>query len=118
MVMSPTSPAFVLPDLVGAVAGASARVSGSFLRSRIEQVLARNCPPSDVRQYLQKLRIRTCDARLTFDFTCTGTRLPPAEAKTAPISPSAPTPRIWCARPVAKKTLTPCFFNRRLSMTG
>ena len=74
--MNPSSPAFVLPDPVGSVLSRLPAYPGSFLLvTALNKVLAKQLP-ADVRQYLlgKKLRIHVTDARLTFDFTCTGTR--------------------------------------------
>jgi len=74
--MNPSSPAFVLPEPVGSVLSRLPAYPGSFLLvTALNKVLAGQLP-ADVRQYLlgKKLRIHVRDARLTFDFTCTGKR--------------------------------------------
>lgn len=120
MVMSPTSPAFVLPDPVGAVLSRLPAYPGSFLLVRaLNKVLAQQLP-ADVRQYLlgKKLRIHVRDARLTFDFTCTGTRFAACQKQDSTdltISANAQDFVRLAQRQEDPDTL---FFNRRLSMEG
>ena len=120
MVMSPTSPAFVLPDPVGAVLARLPAYPGSFLLvAALNKVLAQQLP-ADVRQYLlgKKLRIHVRDARLTFDFTCTGTRFAACQKQDSTdltISANAQDFVRLARREEDPDTL---FFNRRLSMEG
>jgi len=120
MVMSPTSPAFVLPDPVGAVLARLPAYPGSFLLvTALNKVLAQQLPV-DVRQYLlsKKLRIHVRDARLTFDFTCTGTRFAACQKQDSTdltISANAQDFVRLARREEDPDTL---FFNRRLSMEG
>lgn len=120
MVMSPTSPAFVLPEPVGAVLSHLPAYPGSFLLvTALNKVLAQQLP-ADVRQYLlgKKLRIHVRDARLTFDFTCTGTRFAashPQDSTDLTISANAQDFVRLARREEDPDTL---FFNRRLSMEG
>ena len=120
MVMSPTSPAFVLPDPVGAVLARLPAYPGSFLLiTTLNKVLAQQLP-ADVRQYLlgKKLRIHVRDARLTFDFTCTGTRFAACQKQDSTdltISANAQDFVRLARREEDPDTL---FFNRRLSMEG
>lgn len=120
MVMSPTSPTFVLPDPVGAVLSRLPAYPGSFLLvTALNKVLAQQLP-ADVRQYLlgKKLRIHVCDARLTFDFTCTGTRFAACQKQASTdltISANAQDFVRLAQRQEDPDTL---FFNRRLSMEG
>ncbi len=120
MVMSPTSPAFVLPDPVGAVLARLPAYPGSFLLvTALNKVLAQQLP-ADVRQYLlgKKLRIHVRDARLTFDFTCTGTRFAACQKQDSTdltISANAQDFVRLARREEDPDTL---FFNRRLSMEG
>ncbi|MFO1263200.1 MAG: SCP2 sterol-binding domain-containing protein [Rhodoferax sp.] len=118
--MSPTSPAFVLPDPVGAVLARLPAYPGSFLLvTALNKVLAQQLP-ADVRQYLlgKKLRIHVRDARLTFDFTCTGTRFAACQKQDSTdltISANAQDFVRLARREEDPDTL---FFNRRLSMEG
>ena len=120
MVMSPTSPAFVLPDPVGAVLARLPAYPGSFLLvTALNKVLAQQLP-ADVRQYLlgKKLRIHVRDARLTFDFTCTGTRFAACQKQDSTdltISANAQDFVRLARREEDPDTL---FYNRRLSMEG
>lgn len=120
MAMSPTSPAFVLPDPVGAVLARLPAYPGSFLLvTALNKVLAQQLP-ADVRQYLlgKKLRIHVRDARLTFDFTCTGTRFAACQKQDSTdltISANAQDFVRLARREEDPDTL---FFNRRLSMEG
>ena len=85
----------------------------------LNRVLAKQLP-ADVQAYLQhkKLRIHVRDARITFDFTYSGTRLvaSPRQARTdLTISASAQDFLRLAQRQDDPDTL---FFNRRLSMEG
>jgi len=93
---------------------------GSFLLvSALNRVLAKQLP-ADVRQYLlgKKLRIHVRDARLTFDFTCTGVRFAASKKQDVTdltISANAQDFLLLAQRQEDPDTL---FFNRRLSMEG
>jgi predicted lipid carrier protein YhbT len=114
------STVFVLPDRVGSVLAHLPAYPGSFLLvTALNQVLAKQLP-ADVRQYLlgKKLRIHVRDARLTFDFTCTGVRFVASRKQDATdltISASAQDFLRLAQRQEDPDTL---FFNRRLSMEG
>ena len=114
------STVFVLPDRVGSVLAHLPAYPGSFLLvTALNQVLAKQMP-ADVRQYLlgKKLRIHVTDARLTFDFTCTGVRFVASKKQDATdltISASAQDFLRLAQRQEDPDTL---FFNRRLSMEG
>jgi predicted lipid carrier protein YhbT len=76
--------------------------------------------PADVRRYLlhKKLRIHVRDARVTFDFTCTGIRFAACarqDAADLTISANAQDFLRLAQRQEDPDTL---FFNRRLSMEG
>ena len=115
-----TSTVFVLPDPVGSLLSRLPAYPGSFLLvTALNQVLAKQLP-ADVRQYLlgKKLRIHVRDARLTFDFTCTGVRFAACkrqEETDLTISASAQDFLRLAQRQEDPDTL---FFNRRLSMEG
>ena len=117
--MNPSS-AFVLPDPIGAVLSRLPAYPGSFLLvASLNRVLAQQLP-ADVRQYLlgKKLRIHVRDARLTFDFSCTGVRFTacqPQETTDLTISANAQDFLRLAQRLDDPDTL---FFNRRLSMEG
>jgi len=114
------STVFVVPDRVGSVLSHLPAYPGSFLLvTALNQVLAMQLP-ADVRQYLlgKKLRIHVRDARLTFDFTCTGERFVASKKQDATdltISASAQDFLRLAQRQEDPDTL---FFNRRLSMEG
>ena len=114
------STVFVLPDRVGSVLAHLPAYPGSFLLvTALNQVLAKQLP-ADVRQYLlgKKLRIHVRDARLTFDFTCTGVRFVASRKQDATdltISASAQDFLRLAQRQEDPDTL---FFNRRLSIEG
>ena len=114
------STVFVLPDRVGSILSHLPAYPGSFLLvTALNQVLAKQLP-ADVRQYLlgKKLRIHVRDARLTFDFTCTGVRFVASRKQDATdltISASAQDFLRLAQRQEDPDTL---FFNRRLSMEG
>jgi predicted lipid carrier protein YhbT len=114
------STVFVLPDRVGSVLSHLPAYPGSFLLvTGLNQVLAKQLP-TDVRQYLlgKKLRIHVTDARLTFDFTCTGARFIASKKQDATdltISANAQDFLRLAQRQEDPDTL---FFNRRLSMEG
>ena len=114
------STVFVLPDRVGSILSHLPAYPGSFLLvTALNQVLAKQLP-TDVRQYLlgKKLRIHVRDARLTFDFTCTGVRFVASRKQDATdltISASAQDFLRLAQRQEDPDTL---FFNRRLSMEG
>jgi predicted lipid carrier protein YhbT len=114
------STVFVLPDRVGSILSHLPAYPGSFLLvTALNQVLAKQMP-ADVRQYLlgKKLRIHVTDARLTFDFTCTGVRFVASRKQDATdltISASAQDFLRLAQRQEDPDTL---FFNRRLSMEG
>ena len=114
------STVFVVPDRVGSVLSHLPVYPGSFLLvTALNQVLAKQLP-TDVRQYLlgKKLRIHVRDARLTFDFTCTGVRFVASRKQDATdltISASAQDFLRLAQRQEDPDTL---FFNRRLSMEG
>jgi predicted lipid carrier protein YhbT len=118
--MNPTSTAFLLPEPVGLVLSRLPAYPGSLLLvTALNQVLARQLP-ADVRQYLlgKRLRIRVTDARLTFDFTCTGTRFVASRKQDTTdltISANAQDFLRLAQRQEDPDTL---FFNRRLSMEG
>jgi predicted lipid carrier protein YhbT len=118
--MNPTSTAFLLPEPVGSVLSRLPAYPGSLLLvTALNQVLARQLP-ADVRQYLlgKRLRIRVTDARLTFDFTCTGTRFVASRKQDTTdltISANAQDFLRLAQRQEDPDTL---FFNRRLSMEG
>jgi len=118
--MNPSPAAFVLPDPVGAVLSRLPAYPGSFLLvTALNRVLAGQLP-ADVRQYLlgKKLRIHVRDARLTFDFTCTGARFMACKTQDATdltISANAQDFLRLAQRQEDPDTL---FFNRRLSMEG
>ena len=118
--MNPSSPAFVLPDPVGSVLSRLPAYPGSFLLvTALNKVLAKQLP-ADVRQYLlgKKLRIHVVDARLTFDFTCSGTRFEASNRQDSTdltISANAQDFLRLAQRQEDPDTL---FFNRRLSMEG
>ncbi len=112
--------AFVLPTPIGSVLSRLPAYPGSFLLvAALNRALARQLP-ADVRQYLlgKKLRIHVRDARVTFDFTCTGTRFTacqPQETTDLTISANAQDFLRLAQRKEDPDTL---FFNRRLSMEG
>jgi predicted lipid carrier protein YhbT len=114
------STVFVLPDPVGSVLSRLPAYPGSFLLvAALNRVLAQQLP-DDVRQYLvgKKLRIHVRDARLTFDFTCTGSRFAACKRQDETdltISASAQDFLCLAQRQEDPDTL---FFNRRLSMEG
>ncbi|MCF8156573.1 MAG: SCP2 sterol-binding domain-containing protein [Rhodoferax sp.] len=114
------STVFLLPDPVGAVLSRLPAYPGSFLLvSALNRVLAKQLP-ADVRQYLlgKKLRIHVSDARLTFDFTCNGTRFEASRKQDVTdltISANAQDFLRLAQRQEDPDTL---FFNRRLSMEG
>ena len=114
------STVFVLPDRVGSILSHLPAYPGSFLLvTALNQVLAKQMP-ADVRQHLlgKKLRIHVTDARLTFDFTCTGVRFVASKKQDATdltISASAQDFLRLAQRQEDPDTL---FFNRRLSMEG
>jgi predicted lipid carrier protein YhbT len=114
------STVFVLPDRVGSILSHLPAYPGSFLLvTALNQVLAKQLP-TDVRQYLlgKKLRIHVRDARLTFDFTCTGVRFVACKRQDQTdltISASAQDFLRLAQRQEDPDTL---FFNRRLSMEG
>ncbi len=118
--MNPSSPAFVLPEPVGSVLSRLPAYPGSFLLvAALNRVLAQQLP-ADVRQYLlgKRLRIHVTDARLTFDFTCTGVRFVASKKQDATdltISANAQDFLRLAQRQEDPDTL---FFNRRLSMEG
>ncbi|MDO8286264.1 MAG: SCP2 sterol-binding domain-containing protein [Rhodoferax sp.] len=118
--MTTPSTAFVLPGPVGSVLSRLPAYPGSFLLvTALNKVLAKELP-ADVRQYLlgKKLRIHVTDARLTFDFTCTGVRFVASkkqEATDLTISANAQDFLRLAQRQEDPDTL---FFNRRLSMEG
>ena len=118
--MTTPSTAFVLPGPVGAVLSRLPAYPGSFLLvTALNKVLAKELP-ADVRQYLlgKKLRIHVTDARLTFDFTCTGVRFVASKKQDATdltISANAQDFLRLAQRQEDPDTL---FFNRRLSMEG
>lgn len=118
--MNPTSPAFVLPQPIGSILSRLPVYPGSFLLvTALNQVLAKQLP-ADVRQYLlgKKLRIHVTDARLTFDFTCTGVRFVASRRQDVTdltISANAQDFLRLAQRQEDPDTL---FFNRRLSMEG
>jgi predicted lipid carrier protein YhbT len=115
-----TSTAFVLPEPVGNVLSRLPAYPGSFLLvTALNQVLAKQLP-ADVRQYLlgKRLRIHVRDARLTFDFTCTGLRFSASKKQDTTdltISANAQDFLRLAQRQEDPDTL---FFNRRLSMEG
>lgn len=117
--MNPT-PAFVLPDPVGAVLSRLPAYPGSLLLvTALNTALGTQLPP-DVKQYLanKKLRIHVRDARLTFDFTCIGGRFvacQPQPATDLTVSANAQDFVRLARRQEDPDTL---FFNRRLSMEG
>ena len=117
--MNPST-VFVLPDPVGSLLSRLPAYPGSFLLvTALNQVLAKQLP-ADVRQYLlgKKLRIHVRDARLTFDFTCTGVRFAACKRQDETdltISASAQDFLRLAQRQEDPDTL---FFNRRLSMEG
>ncbi len=117
--MNPST-AFVLPPPVGSVLSRLPAYPGSFLLvSALNRVLVHQLP-ADVRQYLlgKKLRIHVRDARLTFDFICTGVRFTacqPQETNDLTISANAQDFLRLAQRLEDPDTL---FFNRRLSMEG
>lgn len=118
--MNPSSPAFVLPEPVGSVLSRLPAYPGSFLLvTALNKVLAQQLP-ADVRQHLlgKKLRIHVRDARLVFDFTCTGTRFTACKTQDSTdltISANAQDFMRLAQRQEDPDTL---FFNRRLSMEG
>ncbi len=118
--MSPSSPAFVLPNPVGSVLSRLPAFPGSFLLVTVLNKVLTNELPADVRQYLlgKKLRIHVTDARLTFDFTCNGARFVASKKQDATdltISANAQDFLRLAQRLEDPDTL---FFNRRLSMEG
>jgi predicted lipid carrier protein YhbT len=118
--MNPSSPAFVLPEPVGSVLSRLPAYPGSFLLvAALNKVLAQQLP-ADVRQHLlgKKLRIHVRDARLTFDFTCTGTRF--TACKTQPSTDLTISANAQDFMRLAQRQEDPdtLFFNRRLAMEG
>jgi predicted lipid carrier protein YhbT len=90
-----------------------------ILVTALNRILVKELP-ADVRQYLQKkkLRIQVTDAQLTFDFTCIDERFVAAQRQTFTdlvISASAHDFLRLAQRQEDPDTL---FFNRRLSMEG
>ncbi len=117
--MNPST-AFVLPNPVGLVLSRLPAYPGSLLLvTALNRVLARQLP-ADVRLILlhKKMRIHVRDARLTFDFTCTGERFIACQKQQGvdlTISASAQDFLRLAQREEDPDTL---FFSRRLSMEG
>ena len=117
---SSASTPFVLPNPVGALLSRLPAYPGSVLLvGALNRILAKQLP-ADVRQLLsqKKIRIHVRDARLTFDFTCTGERFAACKKQQASdltISASAQDFLRLAQRQEDPDTL---FFSRRLSMQG
>ena len=117
--MNPST-AFVLPNPVGLVLSRLPAYPGSLLLvTALNRILARQLP-SDVRLILlhKKMRIHVRDARLAFDFTCTGERFTACQSQQEvdlTISASAQDFLRLAQREEDPDTL---FFSRRLSMEG
>ena len=114
------SPAFVVPDPVGAVLSRLPAYPGSLLLVTALNTVLGTQLPADVKQYLsnKRLRIHVRDARLTFDFTCIGGRFvacQPQPETDLTVSASAQDFVRLARRQEDPDTL---FFNRRLSMEG
>ena len=80
------SPAFVVPEPVGAVLSRLPAYPGSLLLVTALNTVLGSQLPDDVKQYLanKKLRIHVVDARLTFDFTCISGRFVACQPRWAP----------------------------------
>jgi predicted lipid carrier protein YhbT len=117
--MNPST-AFVLPNPVGVVLSRLPAYPGSLLLvTALNRVLLKQLP-SDVRLILlhKRMRIQVRDARLTFDFTCTGERFAACQKQQGvdlTISASAQDFLRLAQREEDPDTL---FFSRRLSMEG
>ena len=118
--MNNPTPAFVVPDPIGSLLSRLPAYPGSLLLvTALNRVLATQLP-ADVWQYLlhKRLRIHVRDARLTFDFTCTGERFvasQPQPSTDLTVSANAQDFVRLAQRQEDPDTL---FFNRRLSMEG
>lgn len=115
-----SSAAFVLPGPMGALLTRLPAYPGSVLLVTALNVALAKELPADVRQSLRgkKLRIHVTDARLTFDFSCTGAHFiaaPPQATTDLTISANAQDFLRLAQRQEDPDTL---FFNRRLSMEG
>lgn len=114
------SPAYVVPEPVGAVLSRLPAYPGSLLLVTALNTVLGPQLPDDVKQYLanKKLRIHVVDARLTFDFTCISGRFvacQPQSETDLTVSASAQDFVRLAKRQEDPDTL---FFNRRLSMEG
>ncbi len=117
--MTPST-GFVLPAPLGAALSRLPAYPGSFLLvAALNRVLVQQLS-ADVRQHLfgKKLRIQVRDARVVFDFMCTGVRFTacqPQAGADLTISANAQDFLRLAQRLEDPDTL---FFNRRLSMEG
>lgn len=114
------APVFLLPERVGALLARLPAYPGSMLLAALlNRALLPNLP-ADVREILanRRLRIHVRDARLTFDFRCSGARFAACAARQdadLTISASAHDFLRLAQRQEDPDTL---FFSRRLSMQG
>jgi len=117
--MKPAS-VFLLPDGVGALLARLPAYPGSVLLvALLNRTLVPNLP-ADVREVLlnRSMRIHVRDARLTFDFSCSGAQFvarPGRQTADLTISASAHDFLRLAQRQEDPDTL---FFSRRLSMQG
>ena len=118
--MNHPTPAFVLPDPIGVLLSRLPAYPGSLmLVTALNRVLAKQLP-ADVRQYLlhKRLRIHVRDARLTFDFTCTGELFVASQPQPAPDLTVSANAQDFVRLAQRQEDPDTLFFNRRLSMEG